>query len=85
VKCGCIKSQVITIINNGLVPVSLPSSRDTLQQTGFSCEMPERIIALPPGEKLDLVVKFDPSLLAVKDAESKASLFFNVSCVERLL
>ncbi len=72
---------MITISNNGHIPTSFPSSRDGLRQTGFKCDMPERTVALPAGETMELLVKFDPSLLTVKDGVAKGSLFFNVSNV----
>ena len=79
VEYGSIKTHIITVTNNGHVPISFPSGREALHLTGFKCDMPEKVRALPPGEKLEVMVRFDPSMLVVKDGEATASLFFNVS------
>ncbi len=74
-----IPMRSLYLINNGYTPISFSIPHMALEGSGFSIDLMEKVRALPPGERLDFNVTFDPTTIKMTEGKASASLHFNVS------
>ena len=80
VVCGSmIPIQPLILTNNGHTPISFAIPHATLEGSGFSVDIMEKVCSLPPGEWLEFNVTFDPTAIRILDGEVVKDLHFNVS------
>jgi len=79
---GCIDHRSVTLTNVGYPLISFTSSHTTLNNTGFSVDIVERVKNLPGApdcESIEFKVKFDPASVHCEMGKVEAHLPFNVS------
>ena len=76
---GLVVSRTITLSNVGHCSVSFSTAHKTLEGTGYSIDLGEKIRALPSNECLDFTVRFDPAAIKCTKGKVSTLLPFNVS------
>ena len=71
--------RTLSLANNGHTPISFTFPRSTLEGSGFAVDLMEKVQCLPPGERLDFNVTFDPTTIKRMEGEVVKDLHFNVS------
>ena len=79
---GCVDCHSVTLTNIGYPLISFTMAHGSLQNTGFSVDIGERVKNLPGApdcESIEFNVKFDPASVRCPLGKVKAQLPFTVS------
>ena len=81
---GMVVSRTLHLTNVGHCPVSFTTAHRQLQDSGFTVDLGDKIRALPPREKLEFTVTFDPAAIKCPKGKTTTVLPFNVGpmCME---
>ena len=74
-----IPMRSLYLINNGYTPISFSIPHTALEGSGFSIDLMEKVRSLPPGERIDFNITFDPTTIKMTEGKAETSLNFNVS------
>lgn len=76
---GAVRRWSHFLVNTTHVPISLNIGHAQLEGSGFSVDIVEKVKSLPPKERLDFSVAFDPASVNLPEGSVSSVLQFNVS------